>query len=161
MYHDNHNFTLPNSSPFESSSFADTDWTTNVHTCHSVSRIAIFLAGVPITYKCKLQNTVTLSSTESELYAACEAAKNIKYIRSIINHLGLTPSSPTPIYKDNAATIAVFNNQRATKYLCHIDLCHFAILELVKNGDVVLKPITTSDNPVDELTKLLRNFLYG
>ena len=161
MNYDNHNFTLPNLSPFKPSSFADADWAANVHTRRLVSGTAIFLAGVLIICKCKLQNTVALSSTKSELYAACKAAKNFKYIRSVMNHLGLTLSSPTLIYEDNAATIAVSNNQRATKRLRHVDLRHFAILEWVKNGDVVLKPIATTDNPADKLTKPLGNVLHG
>ena len=77
-----------------------------------------------------------------------------------MNYLGLTLSSPTPIYEDNTATIAVSNNQYATKCLRHINLHYFAILEWVKNRDVILKPIATSDNPVDELTKPLGNVLH-
>ena len=131
-----------------------------MHTRRSVSGSAIFLAGAPITYKCKLQHTVALSSAESELYAACEAAKNTKYIRSVMQHLGFKLTSPTPIHEDNAATIAVSNNQRATKRLRHVDLRHFALLEWVKNGDIILKPIPTADNPADELTKPLGNNLH-
>ena len=74
-------------------------------------------------------------------------------MRSVMNHLGLTLSSPILIYEDNAATIAVSNNQRDTKRLRHVYLHHFAILEWVQNRDIILKPITTADNPADELTK--------
>ena len=78
-----------------------------------------------------------------------------------MNHLELILSSPTLIYKDNAATIAVSNNQCATKRLRYFDLCYFAILEWIKNKDVVLKPIATSDNPADKVTKLLGNGLHS
>ena len=109
----------------------------------------MFLAGSPINYKCKLQHAVALSSTESELCTAHEVAKNVKHMRSAMNHLGFNLSTPTRIYEDNASTIAVSNNKRATKRLRHVDLRHFAILDWVKNGDVVLKSTSTSDNPSD------------
>ena len=131
-----------------------------MHARRSASGSAIFLAGSPVTCKCKLHHTVALSSTESELYAACEAAKNKKYIRSVMQHLGFELTSPTPIHEDNAATIAVSNNQRATKRLRHVDLRHFALLEWVKNGDVVLKHIPSANNPADELTKPLGPILH-
>ena len=58
----------------------------------------------------KLQHAVALSSTESELYAAFEAAKNAKYIRSVLHHFGFTVRSPAPMHEDNASTIAGSNN---------------------------------------------------
>ena len=97
----------------------------------SVSGSAIFLAGAPINYKCTLQYTIALSFTESELYAACDTAKYSKYIRSVLDYLGFSIQSPIPIYEDNAATIAVSNNERATKRLRHVDLRYFAILNWV------------------------------
>jgi len=158
---DNHNTYLPSSLPFEPCTFADADWAANVQTRKSVSGSAVFLAGAPITYKCRLQQTVALSSTESELYAACEAAKYSKYIRSVLTYLGFPLTNPTPIYEDNAATIAVSNNERATKRLRHVDLRHFAILHWVQNGDITLKHISTSDNPADNLTKPLGDILHS
>jgi len=110
LHHNNHYVNLPSTLPFEPTSFADADSAANVQTRRSVSGSAIFLAGAPITYKCKLKHTVTLSSTESELYAACEATKNIKYIRSMMQYLGFELTTPTLIHEDNAATIAVSNN---------------------------------------------------
>ena len=48
---------------------------------------AIFLAREPIDYKYYLQNTVALSSAESEL-STYDTAKCIKYIYSILRYLG-------------------------------------------------------------------------
>ena len=80
---------------------------------------------------------MTLSSTESKLYTAREAAKNVKHMRSAINHLGFNLSTPTRIYEDNASTIAVSNNERATKRLRHVDLRYFKIIVRVKNVDAI------------------------
>ena len=141
LHKDTHNLNTPDSPEFEPILFTDSYWAANLSTRRSVSGTAVFLSGVPITYKCKLQQTVILSSTESELYATFEAAKNVKYVRSVISHLGFNLSAPTRTYEDNAATIVVSNNERATKRLRHVDLRYFAILNWVKNGDIILQSI--------------------
>ena len=161
LHRDNHNINLPNLSSFEPMSFADVDWAANLNTRRSVSGTAVFLAGAPTSYKCKLKQSVALSSTESELYAACEAAKSVKCVRSVMSHLGFKTSEATKIFEGNDATIAVSNNERATKRLRHVDLRHFAILDWVKNGEIALKSISRSDNPPDELTKPLDSILHS
>ena len=104
----------------------------------------MFLAGAPMTCKCKLQQTVALISIDSDFCATCEVAKNVKHARSVMHHLGFNLSAPTKIYEDNAATISASNNERASKRLRHVDLRHFSILDWVKNGDIVLKSMPTS-----------------
>ena len=121
----------------------------------------MFLAGSPINYKCKLQHDVALSSTESELYTAREAAKNVKHMRSAMNHLDFNLFTPTRIYEDNASTIAVSNNERATKRLIHVDLRYFKIIVRVKNVDQILKSTIISDITSDKLNKPLGSILHS
>ena len=92
---------------------------------------------------------------ESELYAACDIAKIIRYVRIVLKSLGINISTPTMIFEDNAAAIAVTNNERAMKRLRHVDIRHFAILEWVQNSEIKLHPISTYNNPADGLTKPL------
>lgn len=145
---------------FAPASFADADWAANINARRSVSGIAVFLAGAPIAYKCKLQHAIALSSTESELYAARDTAKSARCMRSVLSHLQYTIDEPAPIFEDNAATIAVSHNERATKRLRHVDLRHFALLDWVQNGDIILRPIKTADNPSEGMTKPLGKQLH-
>ena len=135
LHKNTHIISIPDSSDFEPVSFSDADWEANINTIRSFSETALFLEGEPINYKCKLQHSVALSSTESELYATCEAAKNVKKHRSVMSHLGFNLSKSTTIYEDNATTISVANNERATKRLRCVR--HFEILVWFKTGDVV------------------------
>ena len=157
LHMDIHIINMPDSSDFEHVSFVDADWAVKLNIKRSVSGNFVFLAGVPINCKCKLQHAVALSLTESELYAA----KNVQCVRSTMSHLGFNLSTPTKIYEDNAATIAVSNNERATKRLRHVDLRHFTILYCIKNGDVTSKSTCASENPSDYLAKPLRSILYS
>ena len=52
-----------------------------------------------------------LSSTKAELIAAVTAAKNIKYVRSVMEELGVENTNPTPIYKDNQSTTEIIKTK--------------------------------------------------
>ena len=157
---DSHPIKLPQFTADEPYGFSDADWATNPKTRRSVSGISVFLAGGPVYYKSKLQPTVALSSTESELYAASEAGKAILYLRSVLKSLGTTLTSPTKLFIDNQATIAIIGNNKATRRLRHVDLRHFAIMQWVQLKNLSLHFISTEDNPSDSLTKSLRPQLH-
>ena len=55
----------------------------------------------------------------------------------VVYHLGFNLTEPAKIHEGNAATVAVSSNKIATKRLNHIDFRHFAILDWVKNGDII------------------------
>ena len=85
------------------------------YTSRQLREFIVFYKEVsPINYKCHLQHTIALSTAESERYATCEAAKYIKYIYFILNHLGFTQNKPSITYEDNTVAIAVQNNEPAT-----------------------------------------------
>lgn len=153
--HDNHKVNLPNVPTIVPSAYADADWASNIVTRRSVSGSAVFLAGGPIIYRCKFQHCVALSSTESELYAASETAKLVRYVRSIMKFLGYKLDEPTSIFEDNAAMVAIGNSDKPTKRLRHVDIRHFSIVEWIQQGYISLLPISTHDNPADSLTKNL------
>lgn len=70
--------------------------------------------GGAIAYKAKVQATVATSSTESEFIAAVSATKIAKYLRSVPTELDYPPKGATPLYEDNAAAIAMINDNRPT-----------------------------------------------
>ena len=76
----NHQVQLPEVSIKQPSTYADADWASNIKKRRSISGSAVFLSGGPVVYKCKFQHCVSLSSTESELYAASDTGKHICYI---------------------------------------------------------------------------------
>ena len=127
----------------------------------SVSGSSVFLAGAPIIYRCKFQYCVALSTTESELYAASNMGKYIKYIRSVLEHLGHLIPDSTQLFDDNAGTITISNNEKPTKRVRHVDICYFSIQEWIQNGDLLLHAISSSDNPADILTKSLGPQLFA
>ena len=61
--------------------------------------MCIRLAGGTVAYKSRLQPTVALSSTEAEFMGACDAAKLLLYVRSILWDLGIPQEAASILYE--------------------------------------------------------------
>ena len=82
-------------------STVDSDYAGDTSHRKSVTGISIMMAGGCIYYKTRFQATISLSTTEAEFIAACEIAKVILYIRSILDDIGVPQDKATTIYEDN------------------------------------------------------------
>jgi hypothetical protein len=59
--------------------YSDSDWAGVKDNRKLITGFVIFLLGAPILWRSKVQASVALSSTEAELYALSEAAKECKF----------------------------------------------------------------------------------
>ena len=157
---DNYDLQHPNSTPRDPNAFVDSDWGGNWKNRKSISGSTIFMAGAPVMYKTKMQQTVALSSTEAEFVAASETGKMILYIRSLLDELGIYVKKATPMYIDNAGARQMANAQKPTRRTRHLDIRYFALTEWTERDFIILKPISTSDNNSDALTKALGRQLF-
>ena len=135
--------------------YVDAAHATDLKTRRSVTGYVFTMAGGAIAYKSKLQPTVATSSTEAEFCAAVVAAKVAKYLRSVLKELGYAQSTPTPLYEDNQAAIAMINERRPTPRSRHIDIQYYAIQEWRQQGEIQMIYIPTVINPADDATKAL------
>jgi hypothetical protein len=119
----------------------------------SVTGLLFMLAGGVIAYKSKLQVSVATSSTEAELYAAVDAAKIGKYLRSVLDELGFVQDGPTMLHEDNQAVINIVNNSQPTSRTRHVAIQTFAIQEWRAKKEIKLAYIPTEVNVADDLTK--------
>jgi len=74
--------------------FTDSDYARDSNTRISISGFCIFLLGVPICWKSKSQQSVTLSSSKAEFVALLEAAKEIKFIMQVLRDIGVLVKLP-------------------------------------------------------------------
>lgn len=135
--------------------FVDAAYGTDLTTRKSVTGIILCYAGAAIAFKSKLQATVSTSSTEAEFIAAVDAAKMVKYLRSVLAELGFPPAGPTVLHEDNQAAIEMINHSKPTARSRHVDIQHFAIQEWQRRGLVTMQYIPTSLNVSDAETKAL------
>ena len=137
--------------------YTDADHGAAQHGRYSISGVVVQLAGAPVSVISRRQDIITLGSTEAELVAASEAAKQVVYLRRILHELGFPQSSPTVMYEDNTGVvgIAMSNASTFSGRTKHLDLRHKYVCEAVREKHVSVQWISTKDQIADMFTKAL------
>lgn len=86
----------------------------------------------------------------------CEA----KWLRALLNELGIRCSSPTTIYEDNQSSIRVAEEPREHKRMKHIDVKYHFIREAISDKEIELESIPSADQIADIMTKGLGKNLF-
>lgn len=146
--------------PAKTQGCVDSDWAGDTSHRRSVTGYTLELAGGTIFYKSKFQETVATSSCEAEFTAACEAAKSICYVRSILDEINIPQTDATTLFIDNQGALLMADAQQPTKRTRHIDIKHFKIQEWVEQDIIAMKKINTHDNRSDAMTKALNGTLF-
>jgi hypothetical protein len=116
--------------------------------------IIITLGSAPVLCRSYKIKTVTRSSSESELYALDEASTYVVWYKCLLSELGvLTKRDPIKVYQDNKSTIIMAIQGGTFKRTKHLMCKQSYVKERIKNGDMVLKYLTTTCMPADILTK--------
>ena len=121
-----------------------------------------YYAGGPISWAARMnKGRRPLSSTESELCAATECAKDIIHVRELAHIMDIKMDGPTKIHEDNRSTIAQILREGITKRSRHIEIRWFYCQDLQKDGiiDVVWHP--TNEMTADIFTKRLPEALFS
>ena len=131
--------------------YSDSDWAVS----HSTSGYAIFLSGAAVTHSSRRQKCIACSSTEAEIIAASEAAKEVVYFRRLCSELGLEQDEPTVLYVDNSGAVALAKDKKSSENSRHVARRYFKVRELQAEGEIVTIFCPTADNAADILTKPL------
>ena len=134
--------------------FVDADWGANENR-RSIGGYIVILAGGAISWSCKKQGTVALSTTEAEYMALVQAAKENIWLQRLLKELGREAENAKTIYEDNQGAIALANNPEYHARTKHIDIQYHFVRECVENGDIKLEYCPTADMVADALTKAL------
>jgi hypothetical protein len=137
--------------------FSDSDYAGDLDHRKSTSGYLFILGGGPVSWKSRLQRTVTLSSTEAEYAALTEATREANWLQQLLTELGTTSSSIRPIliYEDNMSTISLALNHSNHKRSKHIDVKNHYCREQVVIGNIDVKYIRTDEQAADGFTKPL------
>ena len=96
-----------------------------------------------------------MSSCEAKYVAASEAAKEIAWLRQLLDGIGFPQVDPTIMHADNNGAICLSNDPSFHAQAKHIHVRHHYICELVQNNTIKLKYICSKDNIADIFTKPL------
>lgn len=126
----------------------------------------IKLAGSPVSWLSKKQDTVAKSTTEAEYIALSTVADEVLWLQELMKELGMPAIYPTMILEDNQPTISVCKNQKSSKVAKHIDTKYHSLEDSILKGRIDVSYVQTDDQLADALTKVRSNihdvsFLLG
>jgi hypothetical protein len=129
------------------------------------SRISVFgyilyFCGAPIAWKSKAGKSVTLSSTEAEYVAASEIAKEVIFVKNILDSVGIKVDLPITIRVDNVGAIYLANNYATSQRTKHIDIRAHFLREYIEDGVLKVVFIRSEDNDADIFTKNTADELF-
>ena len=85
--------------------FTDSDWVSDPDDQNSTARYVFTLGSGPITWSCKKQSVISLSSVEAEYRGAVEDSKEAMWLRQILSEFGLHQKHPNTLWCDNQSAI--------------------------------------------------------
>jgi hypothetical protein len=142
--------------------YADANWAGDLETRRSTSGILIKLNGDLIMWQSKRQKSVAVSSTEAEFMSLGQTAREVKWLRMLLDEIGCKQQEATMIYGDNQASIIIAKSDIQHKSVKHIDIQDKYIREQIIEKNVQLNWIPTLQQQADILTKGLgRNLFNG
>ena len=97
----------------------DADFAADLDTRRSHTGYVIMMNGGPISWKSVKQKSVSLSTAESEWYAASEASKELLYLGIIMREFGFPQLGPMYLYEDSRAVIPMAENPSNRKGARH------------------------------------------
>ncbi|CAB3224317.1 unnamed protein product [Arctia plantaginis] len=138
--------------------YSDADHGGDETTGRSTSGMICLNANGAIAWQSKRQTTVAISSTEAEIIAASEAAREVIWLKRIMNFMqSNTQKEITPLFIDNESAIRLaydppYEAHQRTK---HIRLKHFFVRQCVLEKDIKVEKVDTKNQLADFLTKPL------
>ncbi|KAE8202605.1 hypothetical protein CF327_g7816 [Tilletia walkeri] len=133
--------------------YSDSDHGADTSTRRSVSGYVFYIYGNPVTWRSKLQDTVSISSTEAEYIALSEATREAIWAIQLLGKLGMKAIGPVDLCTDNTGAEALARNPQSHQRTKHIRLHHHLVRECNEDGTIKVQRVHTDDNPADLLTK--------
>jgi hypothetical protein len=146
-------------SPAEVDIFSDADFAgdrTSRRSC--TGNVAMFCNGA-ISWRSKLQRSVTLSTCEAELVALAAATQEAIWLQKLLRDLFIDHRAFT-LFEDNAAAIALIRDARFSERTKHVEIKYFFLREQVASGNLNLEYVETAQNIADIFTKPLGRTVF-
>eukprot|EP00253_Pinus_taeda_P013726 PITA_13726 len=135
--------------------FTDSDWTGDPDDWKSTIGYVFTLGSRPITWACKKQSTISLSSIEAEYCDVVEASKDTLWLLQILSEFGFQQQHPTTLWCDNQSAIQLCKDPIQHQRSKHIELHMHFINKVIHDHVLEVQYYSTDDQVVDIFTKAL------
>ncbi|GAB9471215.1 unnamed protein product, partial [Globisporangium polare] len=141
--------------PLTLESYSDADYAADKADRKSLTGGVVLMNGMPVSWICKKQGGVSLSTMEAEFVAASETGRELLGIREMLMEVGAVVVTPMPMGVDNQAAIKQIEGEASSTKAKHIDVRVKFLCDYAKRG--VVKPYYVRSELMlaDLLTKAL------
>jgi hypothetical protein len=146
---------LGGSSPLNLVGYADADWANCPHTSRSISGYCFTLGCGMISWSSQKQTHATDSSCYAEYIALHHAGKETVFQRELLDGLGFTQQSSTPLHCDNDSANNLTSDHSHHANVKHFRVRYHTIRDLADEDISHVVRIAGKDNPADIFTKAL------
>eukprot|EP00253_Pinus_taeda_P030973 PITA_30973 len=113
------------------------------------------LSSGPITWACKKQGAISLSSVEAEYRGAVEASKEALWLCQVLSEFGFQQQHPTTLWCDNQSVIQLCKDPVQHQHRKHIELHVHFIRKLIHDHVLEVQYCSTDDQVAEIFTKAL------
>jgi transposase InsO family protein len=135
--------------------YADASWADDLQDRRSTTGYVFMFNNAPISWCCRRQSTVALSSTEAEYMALADATQEALWILKLMKDLEYQDAVPLNIYEDNQGCIAIAHDPTMHKRTKHIDTKHHFLRQHIQERTITLNYCETNLMLADFMTKPL------
>ncbi len=104
--------TYKKNKPWDLVYYSDSDYAGDSDTRQSISGFILYVCSIPISWRSKAQQSVTLSSSEAEWVALSEAVKEVIFVSQLLTSMKIHVQYPIIVQVDNVG--AIFMAQKFT-----------------------------------------------
>ena len=141
-------------------SYSDADWGNDIRDRKSISGWVVKLNGDVVSWSCKKQATVALSTCEAELYAESSCVQEELWLQHLLSEIGLLIRPQSLVCGDNQSTLQISENGIIREKTKHVDIKHKFITQNIECNAIKVSYIRTDDQQADVLTKALSKPLF-
>jgi len=130
-----HKLHFSSQSPLDLHAYTDADWAGDPTDRRSTTGYCFLLGTSLISWHSKKQFVVALSSTDAEYRTLADTSSELIWLRWLLQDMGVSLSSATPIYYDNISAIQIAHNDVFHEQTKHIEIdCHFVLHHLLQGS---------------------------
>ncbi|GMF44885.1 unnamed protein product [Phytophthora fragariaefolia] len=141
--------------PLTVAAFSDADFAADKAGRKSVTGGLLTVDGMAVSWVCRNQSGVSLSTMEAEYTAASVMATELLGVRELVGELGIEFSSPMSLRVDNQAALKQLDGEGSSSKAKHIDVRIKFVGAYTKMGVLKLEYLEGEKMPADIFTRAL------
>lgn len=112
--------------------YADANWAEDKADRKSNSGYIFIINGAAVSWACRKQSCVALSTTEAEFIALSEACQEAHWLKRLIIGMHCEIDRPITMYEDNQSCLRLIQEERLSNRTKHIDTRYNYVKDYVK-----------------------------